>query len=177
MLTFASCEKEKQETQKETDGKKWILSQDETCDQFEKVVESTEEVYSLYISGKMSSDDFLIELEILQAKLFSIEKDYKDEKDKTVIDPQSSDVAFEGIEHFENLFTEMNDLYLASVNSQGNPYSVIEMSYIYMNYQEKILDEYSKYTAAIYVLKNYSDSGEWIGTEIKSTESEVSAGE
>ena len=177
IFSFTACQKEEKAESNTINGREWLLKQDSVNEQYIKVMESTEDVYSLYISGKMSSEDFYTELQILQGQLFTIQDAYQKEKDKIVIDPESLDVSFEGIDHFENLFTETNNLYVASINPQGSPYSVVEISYVYMNYKEKLLDEYTRYQAAIYTLDYYNDDGttKKITTTVNS-ESEVTTG-
>lgn len=170
LSSLSGCEKAVSDETSEISGREWLAEQNETDENYMKIVESTEEIYSLYISEKMSSEDFLIELEICQKALFEYQDDYKKEKAKIIIDPQSTSVEKDGISALESLFEDMNDLYTASVDSSGKPYSVIEVSFIYLNYKEKIIDDYLKYKCAVQVLFNYNDDG-------TPKESEVDAGE
>lgn len=171
-LSFAGCEKEKPAETKEINGKEWLEQQTDLDDEYMEISKATEDIYSLYIAGKMSPQDFLTELEITQKQLMYQYSKYKDEKDKIIIDPLSSEDSLEGIDALENLFTDMNNLYLASVDSAGVPYSVIEMSYIYMNYRDKIINDYANYKAALIVLNISVDSDI---SESKTSESEVEA--
>lgn len=159
LFFLSACEKETIETKKEIKAEEWIMSVDETEDKLNELIKSTQDVYTLYVIGKMSPDDFLVELEVQQNMLFSIQKNYTDKKSDLVIEPESSEDAKKGIASFEDLFEDINGLYVASVNQIGTPYSAAEVSFIYLNYKDKIIDDYAVYSAAVILSKN-SDSGE-----------------
>lgn len=158
-VSLFGCKKEQPSESVEINGREWIAQQEGMNDEYLKISEGTEEIYSLYVAGKMSADDFLTEIEIAQKQLLYVQSNYENEKAKIIIDPTSNEVSLKGISALEALYTDMNDLYLASVDSAGVPYSVIEISYIYMNYKEKILDDYIKYRTAVEVLDKYNDDG------------------
>ena len=81
IFSFTACQKEEKAESNTINGREWLLKQDSVNEQYIKVMESTEDVYSLYISGKMSSEDFYTELQILQGQLFTIQDAYQKEKD------------------------------------------------------------------------------------------------
>lgn len=156
-ISAVSCTKENNESSKPVSAKEWLCDQSETDKGYLELMDSTDEVYSLYVSGSMSSADFLVELEILQSQLFYIQSQYTERKSKTEMTDLDDQVATEGIEHLENVFTDTNELYVSSLNSRGEPYSAIEITYIYLNYKEKIVDEYSKYKIAKEVILYYNE--------------------
>lgn len=67
------------------------MSVDETEDKLNELIKSTQDVYTLYVIGKMSPEDFLVELEVQQNMLFSIQQNYTDKKSDLVIEPESSE--------------------------------------------------------------------------------------
>ena len=158
LLSMSACTKQDDSSAQMIDGCEWITRQQDVDDNYMKIVEATEDIYSLYVSSAMSSEDFLTELEITQAQLIYVKNNYDTEKNKVIIDPQSPSVAIKGINALEDLFTDLNKLYLASVQPSGAPYSSIEVSYIYLNYKDKIIDDYIKYKAAVADINDASSS-------------------
>lgn len=154
LFLLSGCEKEVDEQIKEIKAEEWIVSVDETDEKLNELIKSTEDIYTLYVMGKMSSDDFLIELEVDQNMLFYIQQNYTEQKGKVIIDPKSDNNAKKGLESFEMLFDDINGLYTASVDQAGVPYSSVEVSYIYLNYKDKIIDDYAVYNAAVILTKD-----------------------
>lgn len=149
LTCLSGCEKEVEEQIKEVKAEEWIISLDETDEKLNELIKSTEDIYTLYVMGKMSSDDFLIELEVDQDMLFYVQQNYTEQKSKVTIDPKSDSDAKKGLAAFEMLFDDINGLYTASVDQTGSPYSAVEVSYIYLNYKDKIIDDYAVYNAAV----------------------------
>ncbi len=159
LIFLSACEKEVNETKKEIQAEEWIKSVDSTEEKLSELIKSTEDVYTLYVIGKMSAEDFLIELEVEQNMLFFIQQSYIEEKSEVLIAPQSNEDAKKGINAFEALFEDINGLYVASVNQIGAPYSAAEVSFIYLNYKDKIIDDYAVYSAAVILSNNNEHKG------------------
>lgn len=161
MLPCVSCSNK--ETNKNTmTGYEWINSQQSTVEELKTIINSTQEVYTLYISGNIGAEDFLNELKVLQQTLFYHQSVYEDKKGNIIIQPDVDEVSQKGIDSLEKLFADINDLYTASVDHSGVPYSVFEVSYIYINYKESIINDYTSLRGCYETFKYYDENGELI---------------
>lgn len=127
----------------------WLIHRKEDISNLEVLAENVEDVYTLYISGGMSAEQFVNERLLLVAQFNVCNKLYEDaKKDDKVIPGSASWISGEGVKSLENTFQYFGDLLNESVDGTGSPLSPEEMSYLYLSCKEKLTDSISAFTVA-----------------------------
>ena len=151
VIFFVSCERaENSENDSTITGKEWLMAQKDDFDaNYQKMIKSVEQIYSLYVAGKIDSKDFMTELELCQKELVYIRDDYFKKKSDKLVDYKDDYASQKGVEAMEQMFEDMNNLFVSSTRNGKQPYAATEISYIYINYRDKIIEDYVTFQAAI----------------------------
>lgn len=159
MIVFlVSCEKaDSSENDTTITGKEWLMTQKDDFDtNYQKMIKSVEEIYSLYVAGKIDSKDFMTELELCQKELVYIRDDYFKKKSDKLVDYKDDYASQKGVEAMEQMFEDMNNLFVSSARNGKQPYTATEISYIYINYRDKIIEDYVTFQAAVKINESNS---------------------
>lgn len=176
LAALTGCEKEGDNTDKQMIlAEDWLLQQESMDADLQEVMEFADNVYSLYIGNKMSAQDFLAQLQIGQEQLFIVQHKYEERKEQYVFDTQSDETAMHAVEALESFFVDANKMFVASFTESGEAFLPIEVAYIYMNYKNKLEDEYLDYAATVIVLKQHQNTETSSGSDHQD-ESEVNTG-
>ncbi len=142
-------------TKKEVSGDKWLMQQEECVLGLQAFAENMDEVYSLYISGSISPDDFYNELSVLNAQLSVLKADYANRKAESPISPgNNSYEAQRGIQGIEGIQNTFQSILNESLDSSGAPLSPEPISYIYLAYRQQINSYLSDYITAYQIISD-----------------------
>lgn len=153
MGAFAGCS---QKT--EINANTWLLGQQSMMDDIVALSENMDAVYSLYIIGEKSEEDFIYDIEILRRQHAAIQKIYSLFKEKYFMKPGTMTYSTKkGIEAVEEA-RELAGKVLESTIRNGRPISREETLYLYIAYQEKLKNNIVDYYAAMAVLNDIIQS-------------------
>ena len=140
-------------------GNEWVMMQESSMSDLETFTNSMDDVFSLYFMGAISDEDFVQEVNILKQEYLLLEADYQQLKEENLILPESySYAAQKGIAGIENAREIIGEILDSAVDEEGNLISPEELSYIYMSYQQELIDSLTDYvTAYQLILQTESD--------------------
>ena len=134
---------------KSISGDRWLMMQDDYSNDLSMFVANMDQVYSLYISGQISDDDFATEVKSMQKAYKVMEADYKEDKEENPIRAGSySADAQRGINAIEDYRKAIGNIMTDSFDTNGDPISRQKAAYVYMGYGQQMAEDISVYTKA-----------------------------
>lgn len=131
------------------DGNEFFGEQNTIMNTLTSFMEQMDNVYALYITGTMSSDDFLTQRQNLMIAYNLIQVDYDNYLAKNPVKTGSySYVSRRGMNAIQSLRQNIQNLLDNTVDEIGQPLNRNEMAYIYMVYQECINEDLCEYAVA-----------------------------
>jgi hypothetical protein len=144
---FTGCD-----TKKEINADTWLLSQRGMMSDIIDLSKNMDTVYTLYIMGRSTDEDFLDDIFILTHQQAACEKVYKQLKDQYVIKPGSMSYSTKkGIESIEAARELIRKVLQSSVQN-GQPLDRHNILYLYLAYQEQLKNYIVDYSTALAVL-------------------------
>ena len=130
-------------------GNEWLLVQKQSLTDLEAYMSGVDEVFSLYIVGGITDDDFIEELSLLKQQ-YEILKKFRSElkAENPVKEGSHSYVSKRGSELLEY-----------AVNEEGKPLPPDELSYGYLAYQQTLSTYLSEYVTSVVWLEEAAKTG------------------
>lgn len=137
-------------SQKQITGNEWLLKQKECLDTIEIFAEEMDEVYSLYIVGSMTEEDFIAEVRLLKAQ-HGVLTQYYDQlrSENPVKEGSHSYVSKRGSEGMEKCYKALGEMLDSSIKEDGRVLSVDELAYLYLAYRQEFSAAISEYVTAV----------------------------
>lgn len=134
-------------------GDEWLLKQDVYMDDLQAFSDGMDEVYSLYISGSISKEDFITELSVLKEQYAIIQANYEQAKRENPILPENySYAAQRGVQGVENIRKILGNVLDNSLDENGEPLSPAQMSYMYLACGQELSDSLADYLTAYQII-------------------------
>jgi hypothetical protein len=131
-------------------GNEWLLVQKQSLSDLEAYTSGMDEVFSLYIVGGITENDFVAELDLLKQQ-YEILKKFRSELKvaNPVKEGSHSYVSKRGTDALDDYYDTIGELLDYAVNDSGKPLSPDELSYGYMAYQQTLSTSLSEYVTAV----------------------------
>jgi len=135
-------------------GNEWLMIQKEhSYVDLEAFCEGMDEVYTLYIIEAISSEDFKIELSLLNQQYNLMLSVYEELKSKHPLEPESHSVlSLDGTNAIECMYETIRTTLASSVDAQGQPLSTQEIAYLYLAQSQVLQEHIATFTNAIALL-------------------------
>lgn len=139
-------------------GDDWILMQHDTISELQTFSEEMDDVYTLYIIGSISSDDFLTELDVLQQEYQIMKAAYDQDKENNPILPEDcSYAAQKGMDALDSIWETLWDALNCAVQDD-TLLSVEEISYSYMAYQQELYETTLDYLTSYLIISGQEEA-------------------
>ncbi len=130
-------------------GDEWVIMQMDYMDDIDAFTKGMDEVYTLYVLGGITSDDFLTEIRVLKQQNLILQKVYEAEKENNPILPDSySSIAQKGIQSIEDMRNIFTNILNESTDENGNVLSQEEIAYLYLSYNDELKTDLASYLVA-----------------------------
>jgi len=131
-------------------GNEWLLKQSDCFTDLEEFANGMDEVYSLYIMGSISKQDFVNELYLLKQQYKILTTLHNHMKDDNPIEPEShSYLSKVGTQAIEDLYISLGDILDNTLDENGKPYSQEQTSYLYLAYRQVVSGYITEYLTAV----------------------------
>lgn len=141
-------------------GNEWVLMQKDSVSDLETFANSMDDIFSLYFIGAISDEDFAQEINTLKQEYQLMQADYQQKKEENPILPESySYAAQKGIAGIENVRQLLGEILDNAIDENGNPVAADELSYIYMGYQQELVDYLAEYVTAYQLIQESENTG------------------
>lgn len=138
---------------KQITGIEWLDMQEEYIDEMETYADNMDDIFALYLSGTISSEDFLNHLTVLSNELKVMKAVYEDAKNdnpvRTGTHTYSSKTGCEAVERNYETFEKIINMAALEENYSD----VNTLGYKYLAYQQEIVDNLADYMGAIEIVK------------------------
>ena len=141
-------------------GNEWLLVQKQSLTDLEAYMSGVDEVFSLYIVGGITDDDFIEELSLLKQQ-YEILKKFRSElkAENPVKEGSHSYVSKRGSDALDNYYKTVGELLEYAVNEEGKPLPPDELSYGYLAYQQTLSTYLSEYVTSVVWLEEAAKTG------------------
>lgn len=147
LITLSGC------ASNEINGDEWLLKQQEYLPSIQAFAEEMDEVYTLYIIGSISPQDFAQEVILLRQENVLVQTWYKQERDKNPIAPESNSyTAQKGIHGIESSLTVFTKILNESLGQDGSVPSREQTAYTYLSYRQELNQHISEYITAYQII-------------------------
>lgn len=147
------------------DGNQWLEIQEVCMTDLESFCEGMDEVYTLYIIGSISPQDFVNEIALLNTQYGYLIAAYDQLKADNPLKPEShSYLSKQGTEAMENIYLTIKQTLDYSLDSEGNAKSIDEIAYLYLAQRQQLIGYISEYSTALSWLR--AANGEWNETGV-----------
>ncbi len=153
-------------------GDEWVIMQMDYMDDIDAFTQGMDEVYTLYVSGGITAEDFLTELRLLKQQNQIMQQVYESEKEENTILPNSySSIAQKGIQSIEDMRNIFTNILNESTDEDGNVLSQEEIAYLYLSYNDELETDLASYLVAYeYITGQYNTESE---SNSDTTDSEI----
>ncbi len=143
-------------------GDEWVIMQMDYMDDIDAFTQGMDEVYTLYVSGGITAEDFLTELRLLKQQNQIMQQVYESEKEENTILPNSySSIAQKGIQSIEDMRNIFTNILNESTDEDGNVLSQEEIAYLYLSYNDELETDLASYLVAYeYITGQYNTESE-----------------
>ena len=143
-------------------GDEWVIMQMDYMDDIDAFTKGMDEVYTLYVSGGITAEDFLTEVRVLKQQNLIMQNVYETEKEKNPILPDSySSIAQKGIQSIEDMRNIFTNILNESTDEEGNALSQEEIAYLYISYNDELKTDLASYLVAYeYIAGQYDTESE-----------------
>nr|WP_303183333.1 hypothetical protein [Lachnoclostridium phocaeense] len=139
----------------ERTGEEWFSCQATYMKDCEAFANGMDDVFSLYISGSIAEDDFLVHIKILEEQLEVMEAVYtEDEASHPVRLGTHTYSTKKGCDAVKGCFGVFGDILAMARENSGD---IGALSYEYMGYHQVMIDQVSDYTAAVRIVEEESN--------------------
>ena len=146
-------------TTKGVTGDQWLMMQEPYINDLQSFSEGMDEVYTLYIAGSITKDDFCSELSVLKAQYSILEADYEVFKEDTHILPENfSYAAQRGVNGVENIYRLLGEALDESLDENGAPLPQAEISYLYLLKGQEIHSCLADYITAYQIISSQTEA-------------------
>lgn len=147
------------------DGNTWLEVQEMCLEDLESFCEGMDEVYTLYIIGSISQEDFANEISLLKTQYLYLIGSYDQLKTDNPLKPEShSYLSKQGTEAMENIYLTIEQTLNYSLNGDGTAKSVDEIAYLYLAQRQELINYLSEYSTSLSWLR--AAKGEWSETGV-----------
>lgn len=147
-------------------GDEWLMKQDVYMEDLQAFADGMDEVYSLYISGAISADDFSNELSVLKDQFAIIQAAYEQAKRENPILPEDySYAAQRGVAGVENIRRILGEILDNSLDQDGTPLSPAQLLYMYLASGQELSNYLADYLTAYQIIASETTTTETEGTE------------
>lgn len=152
-------------------GDEWVIMQMDYMDDLDAFTKGMDEVYTLYVSGGITAEDFLTEVRVLKQQNLIMQNVYETEKEKNPILPDSySSIAQKGIQSIEDMRNIFTNILNESTDEEGNALSQEEIAYLYISYNDELKTDLASYLVAYeYIAGQYNTESETNSDEAANT--------
>ena len=156
-------------------GDEWVIMQMDYMDDIDAFTQEMDEVYTLYVSGGITAEDFLTELRLLKQQNQIMQQVYESEKEENTILPNSySSIAQKGIQSIEDMRNIFTNILNESTDEDGNVLSQEEIAYLYLSYNDELETDLASYLVAYeYITGQYNIESESESSSSDTTDSEI----
>lgn len=127
-------------------GEEWIEKQETTFKNIQAITNEMDKVYTLYISGSMTPENFKNEVMLLKNEYYLTYTAYcKLQKENTVGAGKHSYITKRGSDAIDNIFNYIDCIMSETLDKNNTPLKTTEVAYIYMAYKQQIEDAYYDY--------------------------------
>lgn len=139
-------------------GDEWVIMQMDYMDDIDAFTKGMDEVYTLYVSGGITAEDFLTEVRVLKQQNLIMQNVYEAEKENNPILPDSySSIAQKGIQSIEDMRNIFTNILNESTDEEGNALSQEEIAYLYISYNDELKTDFASYLVAYeYITGQYN---------------------
>lgn len=143
-------------------GDEWVIMQMDYMDDIDAFTKGMDEVYTLYVSGGITAEDFLTEVRVLKQQNLIMQNVYESEKENNPILPDSySSIAQKGIQSIEDMRNIFTNILNESTDADGNALSQEEIAYLYISYNDELKTDLASYLVAYeYITGQYNTESE-----------------
>lgn len=143
-------------------GDEWVIMQMDYMDDIDAFTKGMDEVYTLYVSGGITAEDFLTEVRVLKQQNLIMQNVYESEKENNPILPDSySSIAQKGIQSIEDMRNIFTNILNESTDEEGNALSQEEIAYLYISYNDELKTDLASYLVAYeYITGQYNTESE-----------------
>ena len=130
-------------------GNDILAMQDTYIENMQTYATSMDDIVTLYVSGSMSQEDFLDNVDVLEAELTILYKEYTDDMQKANEKMKIGSSTYEsqrGCEAVDTCFHTFQDVIDMLYDSYGDP---VALSYKYIAYQQTFIEHMAEYSAAV----------------------------
>lgn len=164
LMTTSSCSDEP----KTITGNEWLLKQEDCFTDLEAFATGMDQVYTLYISGSITSEDFANEHYVLCQQYKLLAAFYDDLKKQNPLEPEShSFLSKKGTDAMEGIYTSVEELLNASLDDAGTPLPPNQILYKYLAVRQTLTDHIATFVTAIQWYK--SETGMYDDIDTTST--------
>ena len=141
-------------------GNEWLLTQKKCLKDLEAYTAGMDEVFSLYIVGGITDEDFIAEHNLLKQQ-YEILKKFRAElkADNPVKEGSHSYVSKRGSDALDKYYDTVGELLDYAIKEDGKPRPTKELSYGYLAYQQTLSSCLSEYVTAVVWLEEANESG------------------
>lgn len=152
LLSLSAC------TVKGVTGDQWLLMQEPYMNDLQSFADGIDEVYSLYINGSITKEDFCNEVSVLKDQYCILKANYELSKENTHILPESySYAAQRGVNGIENIYRIFEEVLSESFDEYGNPLPQSEISYLYLLKGQEINSCLADYITAYQIISSETE--------------------
>lgn len=153
LALFSGC------NEKRITGNEWLVKQETCLDDLKAYAGGMDEVYTLYLTGAITQDDFLMEYRLLKAQYISLNQFYEElKKENPVKEGSHSYVSKRGTEGIENCYSVLGKVLTDTLDNSGKPKPANELAYVYLAYKQELTTALSEYVTAILWLESGQES-------------------